>query len=107
MGAMKRPSPKTWPLFLLVAAAPGAYGVSTPAQLSLEHDLANHQALLLLPAALLIYYFVVWLAVGRDRKPETIVPRYQPPVNLSPAAVRYVVNAGTDHKSVAAVLLEL
>lgn len=107
---MKRPSPKVWPIFLALAAAPYAVCASVPAssaQLGAAPDLAAHQRLLLLPAALFIYYFAAWLAVGRDPRPGTIVPRYQPPVNLSPAAVRYVLNAGTDHKSVAAVLLEL
>jgi len=106
MGAMKRPSPKFSSVFLALTTQ-HAFCASAPVQIGLTHDLVAHQRLLLLPAALLIYYLVVWLAVGRDPKPGTIVPRYQPPVNLSPAAVRYILNAGTDHKSVAAVLLEL
>ena len=104
---MKRPSQRLWLAFLSVAA-PYAYCASTAhLQLGPARDLFAHQRLLLLPTALFIYYFVAWLAVGRDPKPGTIVPRYQPPVNLSPAAVRYIAMAGTDHKSVAAVLLEL
>jgi len=84
MGAMMRPSPKIWLLFF--ALTPHGFCASGPvsAQFGLAYDLAAHQGLLLLPAALLVYYFVVWLAVGRDPKPGTIVPRYQPPVNLSP-----------------------
>src|SRR5215813_10505319 len=108
MGAMMRPSPRILPVFVALAAS-HAHCISAPVSMppGLTNDLLAHQRLLLLPIGLFIYYFVAWLAVGRDPKPGTIVPRYQPPVNLSPAAVRYILNAGTDHKSVAAVLLEL
>jgi Predicted membrane protein (DUF2207) len=107
MGAMTRPSPKIWLLFLALAPHAWCASVPAPGSLGLTDDLAAHKTLLLLPATLFIYYFVAWLAMGRDPKPGTIVPRYQPPVNLSPAAVRYISMAGSDHKSVAAVLLKL
>jgi Predicted membrane protein (DUF2207) len=108
MGAMMRPSPRIWPAFVALAAS-HAYCISAPVSTAsgLAQDLLAHQRLLFLPIVLFIYYFVAWLMVGRDPGRGTIVPRYQPPVNLSPAAVRYVAMAGTDHKSVAAVLLEL
>jgi hypothetical protein len=64
-------------------------------------------SLTLLPGLLVVYYVLVWLCVGRDPKPGTIVPRYEPPEGLSPAAVRYVLISGTDGKSLAAVLADL
>ena len=63
-------------------------------------------SIVLLPGLLVIYYAVVWLLVGRDPKPDTIVARYEPP-ELSPAAVRYLLVAGSDGKSLAAVLVDL
>src|SRR5262249_12349022 len=108
MGAMMRPSLRIWPVFVALAAS-HAWCISGPVSTAsgLTQDLLTHQRLLVLPIALFIYYFVAWLMVGRDPRRGTIVPRYQPPPNLSPAAVRYIAMAGTDHKSVAAVLLEL
>jgi predicted membrane protein DUF2207 len=62
---------------------------------------------LLPPLILAAYYLVVWTMVGRDPKPDTVVPRYAPPEGISPAAARYVVYGGTDGKSIAAILAHL
>lgn len=64
-------------------------------------------AFLVLPAALCLYYIVVWVAFGRNPKPGTIVPHYDPPGGMSPAAMRYLLTGTTDRKSVAAVLAHL
>jgi len=40
---------------------------------------------------LLIYYAIVWSAVGRDPARGVIMPLYEPPANLSPAAMRYLI----------------
>lgn len=63
--------------------------------------------MLFLPLALFLYYSVVWLAVGQDPKPGTILPQYGPPDGLSPAAVRYLITTGSDGRSFAAVLAQL
>ena len=55
----------------------------------------------------LIYYFLAWLAVGKDPAPGTIIPLYGPPSGLSPAAVRYLVNMRFDPKAFAANLISL
>jgi len=59
------------------------------------------------PAALCLYYFLAWLAVGRAPKPGTIVVRYQPPPGISPAAARYLITTGTDGRTLAAVVAAL
>ena len=63
--------------------------------------------MLLFPLTLFVYYATVWLAVGRDPKPGTLVPQYGPPDAMSPAAVRYLVTTGSDGRSFAAVLAQL
>ena len=55
----------------------------------------------------LAYYLVVWLKVGRDPKPGTIVPLYEPPDNMSPAAMRYLENMGFDDKTFTSAILGL
>jgi len=55
----------------------------------------------------LCYYFVVWLLVGRDPEPGTIIPLYHPPDGVSPAAARYLVRMGYDDKMLAAAVIDL
>ena len=56
---------------------------------------------------ILVYYVVVWMAVGRDPARGTIIPQYGPPQGFSPAAVRYLVTMRFDHKAFAANLISL
>jgi uncharacterized membrane protein YgcG len=69
----------------------------------------NRDALVMLAAflVLLLYYGFVWAAVGRDPKRGAIMPLYEPPGNLSPAAMRYVVRMGFDNKTFASAILDL
>ena len=59
------------------------------------------------PAALCLYYFLAWLAIGRSPKPGTIVVRYEPPAGISPAAARYLITTGSDGRTLAAVIAAL
>lgn len=56
---------------------------------------------------LLVYYVIVWRAVGRDPKSDPIVPLSSPPSGLSPAALRYLVWKGFDDRAFAATLVSL
>jgi uncharacterized membrane protein YgcG len=69
----------------------------------------NGDALLLIVGFLLIfvYYITAWAAVGRDPAPGVIMANYQPPQNLSPAAMRYLVRMGFDNKTFAAAILDM
>ena len=83
----------TWPKGFL---APPALG-------PLSHD----ATLLIAPALLLLYYFVVWLALGREPQRGVIATQYQAPQGLSPAAVRYIRTTGCDGRTFAATLAQL
>jgi uncharacterized membrane protein YgcG len=69
----------------------------------------NRDALILFAGFLLIlmYYIIAWSAVGRDPAPGVIMANYQPPQNLSPAAMRYLVRMGFDNKTFAAAILDM
>jgi len=69
----------------------------------------NRIALLILLGLLLVilYYVLVWYAVGRDPARGVIMPLYQPPSNLSPAATRFLVRMGFDNKTFAAAILDM
>ena len=71
------------------------------------HD--NRDALLLSFGflAILVYYLLAWNAAGRDPARGVIMPRYEPPPDLSPAAMRYLVRMGYDNKTFAAAVLDM
>lgn len=56
---------------------------------------------------LLVYYVGMWFSVGRDPKKGTIVPLYEPPDNLSPAAMRFITQMGYDDKAFAATIVNM
>ncbi len=56
---------------------------------------------------LLVYYVFVWMRVGRDPRPGTIVVRYEPPRALSPAAMRYLEKMSFDDRTFAAAVLNM
>ncbi|RUM39457.1 MAG: hypothetical protein DSY70_05740, partial [Desulfobulbus sp.] len=53
------------------------------------------------------YYYISWLKVGRDPQAGTIIPRFTPPENLSPAAARYLLKMSYDNKAFAALLVNM
>jgi uncharacterized membrane protein YgcG len=71
------------------------------------HD--NRDALLLAVGLLiiLVYYLITWSVVGRDPARGVIMALYEPPQNLSPAAMRYLERMGFDTKTFAAAILDM
>lgn len=57
--------------------------------------------------AVLVFYLLVWWRVGRDPPPGTIVPLFEPPSGMGPAAARYVWRAGSDRRGFVGALLDL
>jgi uncharacterized membrane protein YgcG len=58
-------------------------------------------------AVLLLYYLGVWHRVGRDPPKRVIVPHYEPPGALSPAAMRFLRRMAYDDRCFAAAVLSL
>ena len=56
---------------------------------------------------LLGFYAWAWHRVGRDPRPGTVVPIFAPPDELSPAAMRYISNMGSDNRVFAAALVDM
>ncbi len=71
------------------------------------HD--NRDSLLLAGSffSLFVYYVLAWAAVGRDPARGVIMTQYEPPPNLSPAAMRYLMRMGFDNKTFAAAILNM
>jgi uncharacterized membrane protein YgcG len=57
--------------------------------------------------ALLLYSFAAWWRVGRDPPAGPLVVAAEPPEELSPAALRYVMRMGVDDTTFAAALISL
>lgn len=55
---------------------------------------------------LIAFLFHAWRRVGRDPPAGTVVPLFNPPADLSPAAMRYVVNQGIDNRAFAAAIVD-
>ncbi|UCF30976.1 MAG: DUF2207 domain-containing protein [bacterium] len=58
-------------------------------------------------AALLLYYLFAWIRVGRDPDRGTVIPLFEPPDNLSPAAMRYIMEMGFDDRAFASAVINL
>lgn len=56
-------------------------------------------------AGMLGYLFYAWRKAGRDPSPGTVVPLFSPPDELSPAAMRYIVEQKLDNRAFAASLV--
>jgi hypothetical protein len=57
-------------------------------------------------AGILGYLLYAWRRAGRDPRPGTVVPLFSPPDDLSPAAMRYIVEQNFDDRAFAASLVD-
>jgi uncharacterized membrane protein YgcG len=55
----------------------------------------------------LLYYLWAWEKVGKDPAKGTIIPQYEPPEGLSPAAVRYITKMGFDNKAFTSAVVSM
>jgi uncharacterized membrane protein YgcG len=69
----------------------------------------NGAAIVLLLGILLpfAWYYWAWNKVGRDPEKGVIIPRFQPPTGLSPAACRYVLDMSFNRNSFTAAMISL
>ncbi|OGF46046.1 MAG: hypothetical protein A2231_12395 [Candidatus Firestonebacteria bacterium RIFOXYA2_FULL_40_8] len=56
---------------------------------------------------ILLYYFIFWYRYGRDPKKGVIVPRFEPPKDVSAAGMRYLVKMKFDVKTFATALVSM
>ena len=90
-----------WPKgFVMVPA--GSMGWLNLLRANLDFDYASGGLLLVA-----VYFFGMWLRVGRDPRRGVIIPLYEPPEEFSPAAVRYLYRMGYDNRVFAATILDL
>ncbi len=56
---------------------------------------------------LFLYYLLVWSRHGKDPPRGTIIPLFEPPNKLSPAAIRFISNMGFDRKVFTAAVINM
>jgi uncharacterized membrane protein YgcG len=57
--------------------------------------------------AVFAYYMLAWRRFGRDPEKGTIIPRFEPPPGLSPAATRFIRIMGFDKQAFSAALINM
>lgn len=96
-------------LTILLTFPKGYFAEPTTNQ-KIEFFLHDNAGVLLLAGgllALILYYFIAWSAVGRDPEKGVIMTLYEPPQNLSPAGMRYLMRMSFDNKTFAAAILDM
>ena len=95
-------------LTIAVGFPKGVVGAPTDRQRAawFLHDNAGVLAAVAGLLLVLAYYSVQWARVGRDPKPGTIIPLYEPPAGHTPGALRYVERMGWDDRCVAADIVD-
>lgn len=94
----------------IVAMWPKGYVTAPGGTQQVRYFLKDNQAVLLgmLGLAIMLGYYVwIWSRVGRDPEAGVIFPRYEPPANASPAAMRFVYRMGYDNKAFATAVVNL
>ena len=56
---------------------------------------------------IVLYYWVVWIKVGKDPEPGTVMTRYTPPEKMTPAVMRYIKQMGYDDKVLASAVIDM
>jgi len=94
----------------LVVSWPKGYIRGLSGETRFRYFLEDNRATLVGAAGLLVvslYYVMVWLLVRRGPAKSSIMPIYEPPAGLSPAAMRYLVRMGFDDKAFTVAVLDM
>jgi uncharacterized membrane protein len=81
--------------------------VDRPSALSKAWHFVISNVFLMLPVLVLILMLMLWSRYGRDPAVGTVVTRYEPPSGMSPAFAGTVMDGTTDHRDIAATLVDL
>jgi uncharacterized membrane protein YgcG len=96
-------------LTIVISWPKGFVTAPTESQLR-NYWLQDNKIIFLGPIGLLIvllYYLFVWNRFGRDPKKQTIIAQYEPPKDLSPSEIRYLLNRRFDDKCMVADIIDL
>ena len=88
---------------------PKGYFREPTAEQKFSHFAQDNRIAVIAGGGLLViffYYVIVWVRVGRDPVPGSIMPLYEPPSGFSPSAMRYLVRMGYDDKAFTSAVLD-
>ena len=96
--------------FTVVVGWPKGYVSEPGASARLGYLLQDNLTLVigfLGPALVLLYFLLAWYRVGRDPPGGVVIPRFEPPKGISPAAARYILKMGFDNHTFSAALISM
>jgi uncharacterized membrane protein YgcG len=94
----------------IVVSWPKGYIQEPSGETRFHYFLEDNRSSLVGGAGLILvsfYYLIVWFRVGRQPAESSIMPIYEPPAGVSPAAMRYLVRMGFDDKTFTAAILDM
>ena len=92
----------------IVVSFPTGYITRPTKSQQLGYLLRDNRGMVIAVIGLLLiagYFLASWRKVGRDPEKGVIIPLYSPPDGYSPAALRYIMKMGYDHKAFAATII--
>lgn len=94
----------------IVAAFPKGFVIEPSSEQKMQWLFEDNRQLIYLIVGiviLLIYYWLMWMMVGRDPEGGVIIARYTPPEGYSPASMRFIDKKGYDNDCFTAALVNL
>ena len=94
----------------IVVEWPKGFVTEPTTEQKLKYFIEDNLSLLILLIGIVMlfgYYFIVWLKVGVDPQKGVIIPLYEPPFNLSPAATRFINKMKFDKKAFSCAVVNL
>lgn len=99
-----------WSGLTIVVSFPNGYVTAPTEKQKFQWFLEDNSGTLhgLVELIIVLAYFIgAWLKLGRDPKKGTIIPAWDLPNGLSPAALRYIVKKSCDDKSIAVAIINM
>ena len=89
---------------------PKGYVAEPTREERLRYFLSANPGVVIGPAGLLLllfYYMIIWIRVGKDPDPGTIMTRYTPPDGMTPAVIRFITKMGYDQEAFASAIINM
>ncbi|RZO22496.1 MAG: DUF2207 domain-containing protein [Candidatus Thioglobus sp.] len=96
--------------FTIVAGWPKGFVAEPATHQRLSYFLEDNLALVVGFSGfflVVLYFMYAWSRVGRDPARGTVFPRFEPPNDLSPASVRYIMRMGFDSRVFSTALISM
>lgn len=94
----------------IVVSWPKSFVAEPTREMKIRWFLADNFNVIVASVGLILifmYYLAAWIMVGRDPASGVIMPLYEPPQGVSPAAMRFLSEMGFDHRVFASSVINM